>query len=51
MVFKMITSQSISREVNESILLPNAMLEIVLEDDVAVPPTLNETASTHAMYI
>lgn len=33
MVSKMITPRSISREVNESIPLPNAMLEIVLEDD------------------
>lgn len=40
MISKMITSRLISREVNESIPLPNATLEIVLEDDVAVPPTL-----------
>lgn len=33
MVSKMITPRSISREVIESIPLPNAMLEIVLEDD------------------
>jgi len=49
----MITSRSISREVNESIPLPYAMLEIVLEDDVAVPPTLfdNEIVLTHAIYL
>lgn len=33
MVSKMITPRSISREVNESIPLPNTTLEIVLEDD------------------